>query len=49
LDSPKGASCQRIDRPPSSRTHGIKVILLASLSLNALVIDAWVFLLIRYR
>jgi hypothetical protein len=36
-------------RPPSLRTRGVKVILASSLSLNAMVIGAWMFLLIRYR
>jgi hypothetical protein len=36
-------------RPPFLRTRGVKVILASSLSLNALVIGTWVFLLIRYR
>jgi hypothetical protein len=36
-------------RPPFLRTRGVKVILASSLSLNALVIGTWVFLLIRYQ
>jgi hypothetical protein len=35
--------------PPVSRTRSVKAILASSLSLNAVVIGAWVFLLIRYR
>jgi hypothetical protein len=36
-------------RPPFLRTRSVKLILASSLSLNALVIGTWVFLLYRYR
>jgi hypothetical protein len=36
-------------RPPFLRTWGIKTILAASLSVNALVIGTWITLWVRYR
>ena len=36
-------------RPPSLRTWGIKTIFSISLSLNVLIIGAWIVLWFRYR
>ena len=36
-------------RPPALRTWGIKAILAASITMNAMLIGGWITLAIRYR